>query len=173
MGIMSLTSISEVVNQILAVLFALCSGVDKRTDEGAQKKQIVIDEIQKLMATFGAPKWISDIFNNDSVLGFVIDIIAGLLNKTTADEKALPFIDSARKVALLVDTIVQLKEAELGGNGTGATKKAESVAALQGMISKLGIPDWAKAIFGSEMVLGTLVDMTVGTLNKLGIFGKN
>lgn len=168
----ALASISEVTNQILAVLFTLCSGVDKSTDAGAQKKQIVIDEIQKLFSVFNAPKWVIGIFESDFVLGFIIDIIAGLLNKTTVDEKALPFIDSARQIALLVTTVVQLKEAELGSlNGT--TKKEEAVSTLQGMVTKINAPEWSKNIFGNSVVLGALVDVTVNTLNKTGIFKAN
>lgn len=168
----ALASISEVTNQILAVLFTLCSGVDKSTDEGAQKKQIVIDEIQKLFSIFNAPKWVIGIFESDFVLGFIIDILAGLLKKTTVDEKALPFVDSARQIALLVTTIVQLKEAENSGlNGT--TKKEEVVTTLQGMVAKLDTPEWSKNIFSNETVLGTLVDVTVSTLNKTGIFKSN
>lgn len=168
----TLTSISEVTNQILAVLFTLCSGVDKRDEEGAKKKQIVIDEIQKLFVVFNAPKWVIGLFESDFVLGFIIDIIAGLLDKTTADEKALPFIDSARQISLLITTVIQLKEAENSGlNGT--TKKEEVITTVQEMVTKLDVPDWSKNIFGNTAVLGTLVDVTVGTLNKTGIFKSN
>lgn len=168
----SFTKLTDAANQLLAILFTLCSGVDARTDDGAQKKQTVVDAIQALYGEFNLPSWLKGVLDNDLVLGTIIDWISGLLDKTLADEKLLPYFDAGRKVAFLVDLVVKSVEGKLG-DGTGAEKRTAAIALLKTMINGLDIADWAKLIFTRDAVLGVLIDVVVSTLNKLGIFSKN
>jgi hypothetical protein len=54
--------------------------------------------------------------------------------------------------------------------GGGAEKRALVVAKAKQLLNDLPLPGWAKFLFGQDALIGILVDLLVGALNKSGTF---
>ena len=72
------------------------------------------------------------------------------------------------QIVAAVVALVMALIAAVESPGNGAEKKALVVGKAAELMAILPLPVWAKFTFGNRLVLGVLVDLLVGVLNKIG-----
>jgi hypothetical protein len=76
-------------------------------------------------------------------------------------------------VVMMVIGLLYLLMKAVEAPGGGPEKKAAVIAAFRDLVGILPIPAWAKALFLLEPVVGTVIDLMIGLLNKSGWFEED
>lgn len=81
----------------------------------------------------------------------------------------MKYLDVTMKVLAIVQGVVLIIEQ---GGADGATKRAEAIVKVKELLAVIQLPDWAKAVFVNDAVIGGFIDLLVFVLNKTGVFQK-